>query len=115
MPVATATGLLPPPVLPQGEALYRSIMSALEPDLLPENLPTLKEKYANETPEQAAARSARYDAAFAAYDAQYATAITKLETQVHAYQHEAVASVEREDRAGEIHDLQSLEQSMTTL
>ena len=66
------TPLPPPPVIPSGEEMYDQIMSQIEPDLVTAQLPLLKEKYKDETPEQAKARADRYNRAFAEYEKQFA-------------------------------------------
>jgi len=90
-------------------------MQPIEPELLPEVIPTLKEKYKNETPEQAKARSARYKKAFAAYDAQYAEYMSTLHQQVHAYKRDAMASAEEQDRKKDTDAMNALESSISSL
>ncbi len=102
-----------PPVIPDGDALYRQIMGGIEPDLLPETIGVLKEKYVGETPEQAQERAARYEKAFAEYDRQYAAFMERMETAVRAYEHAAVASIEREDRTDEDAQMQDLESAIS--
>lgn len=105
--------LSPPPAIPTGEELYDSIMSKIEPELVSSSLPTLNGKYKDETPDQEKARRDRYNKAFAAYDAEYATTMADLQAKVVQYRKDAFAKVEDQQRALEESELSSLEDSMT--
>jgi len=81
-----------------GQQVYDLIMSTIEPELTTSELPTLGEKYAEESPEEAQARVERYNRAFAEYDAQYQELMGGLEAQVQGYKREALATAEREEK-----------------
>lgn len=90
-----------PPTIVAGDALYDWIMGPIDPELTTAVLPTLAEKYAAETPEQAAARAARYTAAFAEYERQFQAYGSQWHFQFSQYQHAALASLEHADRSKE--------------
>src|SRR5262245_9819559 len=83
-----------PPILEEDE-LYDLLTSKIEPDLTTTNSPRLPEKFAGETPEQAAARSARYEKAYQEYETQFAAYNASWTRQLHAYRQTAIASLER--------------------
>ena len=101
--------------IPTGDQLYNMLMSKIEPDLTTDQLPLLDEKYKNETPEQAQVRAQRYEKAFAEYDKQLAAYLATLEAKVHQYQSTARKSLEHEERVKEEQELNTLEQTMTTI
>jgi hypothetical protein len=103
------------PLIPSGADIYRTLMQPIEPELLPDVLPTLKEKYKGETPDQAKARSARYTKAFAEYDKQYAVYMSALQAKVHTYKRQAVASVEQKDRQNDTDAMNNLESAISSL
>ncbi|MDB4978270.1 MAG: hypothetical protein JWM56_456 [Candidatus Peribacteria bacterium] len=103
------------PAIPTGDEVYALLMGKIEPELMPDQIETLKEKYKDETPEQAAARSERYDKAFAEYDAQYLAYMAALETKVKVYQRDAIGSVEKEDRRTEDSELTNLEAVISSM
>lgn len=105
-------GITPPPVL-SGTELYDSIMGDIEPELLSANLPLLKDAYANETPDERAARAARYQAAYAEYDARFAKNCNDWNKQLHAYKRHALHNVESRVQTKESAELSSLESSLT--
>jgi hypothetical protein len=82
-----------------GEQIYDQIMAEIEPDLTSALYPTLAVKYAGETEEQKQARMARYEAAFAEYDARYEKFLTTVTSESHAIKKEARDAAESKDRA----------------
>jgi hypothetical protein len=84
-----------------GDELYDRIMGAIDPELVTSALPTLAATYAAETPEQAAARAARYTAAFAEYERQFQAYGAQWQFQFTQYQRQALASLEHADRTKE--------------
>jgi len=66
MPTTDPTTGTPIPIDPSltGDEIYDRIMTGIEPELTTEQLPTLSEKYKDETDEQKQARADRYNAAF---------------------------------------------------
>ena len=100
------------PKIPEGNELYDLLMAKIESDLTTTQLPHLDEKYKDETPNQAKARSERYEKAFAEYDRQLAEYLAELQAKVRSYQCTARTSMEHDDRAKEKQELSTLEQSM---
>ncbi len=101
--------------IPTGDELYSMLMGRIEPDLTVDQLPLLDEKYKDETPEQAKARSVRYEKAFAEYDRQLADYLAKLQAKVRGYQSTARKSLENADRSKESRGLSTLEQTISSL
>jgi hypothetical protein len=106
---------IPADAAAQGASVYDQIMAEIEPDLLTNVIPTLETKYAGETPEQAAARSQRYDAAFAEYDKRYAVRMTQMDGQVHTLQKTVRTGIETDERHGEEDTLTTLESTISSL
>ncbi len=109
----SSAGIAPPPVL-SGTELYDSIMKDIEPELLSDNLPLLKEKYANETPEERAARAARYSVAYAEYDKRFMKNCEDWNAQLHTYKRDALHQTEHKLKSKEAAELESIESSLTT-
>ena len=91
---------LPPQIL-SGKEMYDTLMRGIEPELLSENLPKLKEQYSNETPEQQRERGARYDRAFAEYDKRFQVYVAELHAKVVQYRKQALHGIEERDRHAE--------------
>ncbi|PIQ76450.1 hypothetical protein COU78_06385 [Candidatus Peregrinibacteria bacterium CG10_big_fil_rev_8_21_14_0_10_49_24] len=85
-------------MLPSGTEIYDALMSAIEPELLSANLPSLEEKYANETLRQKKEREMRYQKAFAAYDKAYKGWIADLSSAVEAKRRDAYEVAEEETK-----------------
>lgn len=100
--------------MPSGEEIYRMIMSPIEPDLLPENLNALNEKYKGESPEQTCARGERYDAAFRRYREAFALYTTHMTTEVGTYVRTEIAKMEQESKELEMAVIGQLEQSIAS-
>ena len=98
-----------------GTQIYDSIMQEIEPELMSTVIPTLEEKYQNETPEEAKVRKARYDKAFAEYDKRYAAYMTKVEGQVKNLRKQALKQAEQNSRQEDESQLNSLEATMSTV
>ncbi len=97
------------PQIPDGQTVYDWIMSRIEPELTTANREKLPELYANETPEQAQVRAARYAKAFEEYDKQYAQYRTAQEGGVHKFQRSIMAGVEARARGREEGDMANVE------
>lgn len=100
--------------LPTGRELYDVIMAQIEPELTSKQLPTLPQKYATETPDEAQERQARYDRAFAEYGKRFATFSEQLSGQVHAFQHIAVSAAEMSTKADEADGLAAITASIAS-
>jgi Skp family chaperone for outer membrane proteins len=101
--------------IPTGDELYNQLMSGIEKDLTTDQLPLLDEKYKNETPDQAEARAARYEKAFAEYDKQLAAYLAQLEAKVRSYQNAARKSLEHEEHEKDEKELSGLEQAISSI
>jgi Fe2+ transport system protein B len=99
--------------VPSGAQIYNSLMSAIEPELLTEVIPTLDEKYKGETAEENVARMARYKAAYEKYDAAFQEWVTSLHAAVTAYRHDALKAAEDDDRKTEADVLSTLESKIS--
>jgi diphthamide synthase subunit DPH2 len=97
------------PVIPQGDALYDQLMSAIEPELTSTIIDTLSQKYKDETPEEAKVRAERYGKAFDAYDNALEAYITNMNTDIDTYAHHAVSALEGLSRTEEGKDIDTLE------
>ena len=112
----TTTLVLPvPPVIPSGEEIYDQLMQDIEPDLMTATLPTLKEKYKDETPEQAKTRAERYSTAFAEYDKQYAAYIAEQENVLHSYSRQLGNQAEQFVRTDEDQSITQLEAAISDI
>lgn len=87
-----------PPVF-EGDDLYDTIMGEIEPELVSTVYPTLDEKYKNETPDEKAARQARYDKAFVEYERRFALYTNKWNGELRAFQTGVSRALEADDRA----------------
>ncbi len=99
-----AGGVPVPPAVPDGTEIYDRIMADIDAELTTAGLTTLADKYANETSAEARARAKRYNEAFAEYERRFKQYGTEWLAQFTAYQHQALASIERANRAIEEED-----------
>jgi hypothetical protein len=97
----------------RGKAVYDEIMVEIDSELTHEGLALLAEKYKDETPDQAAVRQQRYDAAFAEYDKRYAQYMSNLNGQVKGLQRTVRAGIENDERTVEANELANLESSFS--
>ena len=114
MPTPTFT-IPEPPKIPSGEEFYDAVMSEIEPELVSSVIPTLSEKYKNETEEEKQKRCDRYNKAFEDCYKRYALFIADLNQQVHRYQKQAMRSAEEWNRSQELVTLDELMQTAATL
>lgn len=112
----TQTGGIPrPPVVPGGEEVYDRIMSAIEPELVTAVLPTLAEKYANETQVERDARMERYKAAFIKYEAEHQKFLMSQEGQIRVYKRDVMSAVEERVGGGDGNKLNELEHLISNI
>lgn len=90
-------------------------MSQVEPDLLPENIATLPQKYAAETLEQRKARMLRYVNARKQFETMYGQYAVWMRKQVRQYQRNNIAVLEHDNAVREQSVLESLLQFMHQL
>ena len=110
-----ATGQLPSlPTVFEGDALYDHIMGEIEPDLVSSTYKTLDEKYAEEIPEQKAARQDRYDKAFAEYERRFALYVNEWNGQLRTFQTGVIRALEAEDHGKDDAVMTQLENSFAT-
>ncbi|MDD5623293.1 MAG: hypothetical protein PHI23_01125 [Candidatus Peribacteraceae bacterium] len=108
-----------PPVLPvpppskSGEEIYDAIMREIEPELVTDQLPLLKEKYKEETPEQKNERGARYQKAFEEYDRRYKLYLSAQHEKVRQFKKSALGFVEAHTNQDDAAKMQSLESSFS--
>lgn len=101
------------PQIPDGTSLYNAIMQEIDTDLITDNIPLLRKKYAGETPEEAKKRSARYEAAFTEYDKRYMLAIQNLNVEVQKYRRDALHSAEAMSIQNDVRKLEEIENAFT--
>lgn len=113
---SVGTGVFPvPPVIPSGEEVYDSIMGGIEPELVTTVLPTLKEKYKDETPAAAKARAERYEKAFAEYDKRYAQYIASQQQGIQTYEKQFMQGVQKVAAAAEASQLDDISSQIASL
>ena len=84
-------------------------METIEPELMTSSLPTLKEKYAQETAPDRRQRALRYTKAYKQYEIAFASFLSALERAIKHFTVSATKSFETTYRAGEENDLHDLE------
>lgn len=103
-----------PLFFPTGAEVYDALMAGIEPDLVSTTIPTLDEKYAEETEEQKKSRYERYSAAFAAYDEAYAKWEQEMRGIVKDYRKNALQSAEADSRSADETMLTTLESQFSS-
>lgn len=111
----SALTLPEPPVIIPADELYDRIMGEIEPELVSNVLPTLKDRYVQETAEERMARAERYQHAFAEYEARLQEYAEDWNAQFRTFKRTALASLENAHRGDESGDLNALESSMQNL
>lgn len=109
----SATGLPVPPAIMDGNEVYDMIMAEIEPDLTTANLPTLAERYKDETDEQKEERAERYKAAFIEYKKRYAEYKEQMTQDVQSYGRNLMRSVEARSTASDESELGELESAIS--
>lgn len=110
----TATVPAPPPV-PSGDEVYDRIMGEVEPELMTSQLPLLKDKYKDETPEESRTRARRYTDAFKEYDRRYRQYLLEQKSTLRIYQHNLVRSSEDRSTGREQGILTDIESQISSL
>ena len=105
------TVMLPtPPTVPSGEEMYDAIMGPIEPELTSKMLPTLKKKYAEETPAQSQERQERYKRAYAEYEVKMKEYMANAQSQITHYERQTLElreTVSSYDDAGTLQTISS--------
>ena len=109
------TGQLVMPTLPSSQELYDAIMVDIEPELTSQQLPTLLEKYKDETSDRKKTRKKRYDAAFKEYRKRYAAFSSESKQLLRSFQKQATALEERGQRTEEENTLSHISDSLQNL
>lgn len=104
----------PPEFFERKDWLYDTLMSHIEPDLMTENLPTLEEKYKDETPEQHKARMASYDRAFELFDKAFGEIRQRVDKDVHEHHLQVQKHREQEEKKERQTDISSAEQQLNS-
>ncbi len=101
-------------VFPTGTQVYDTLMSRIEQDLTTAHLPTLKEKYKDETPEESSARQKRYELAYFLYDQAFAHWANDLHQTVHEYRRESLKNTEAKARTGDLSVMTNIEEAFAS-
>ncbi|MDD5470219.1 MAG: hypothetical protein PHO92_05485 [Candidatus Peribacteraceae bacterium] len=97
------------------DALYAEYMREHEPDLLDENIDTLDAKYAGESPEEKAARQARYEKALAGYEAMVSELAEDLNEQNRQARRKALKVQEAKATAAESEKIQQVDEEISNM
>lgn len=100
------------PVIPNPNKLYNELMWHIEPELTSGVIPTLEEKYKNETPEQAEARAERYNQAYEKFQKALLAYFDRLNAKIREYGKQALTSLEKIEREEEENVLKQMESDM---
>src|SRR3989344_1364855 len=92
-----------------GTEVYDGLMANIEPELLSANIPHIDDAYVNESEQDRKVRYERYTAAFAKYDEAYALWEAQLNEAVTTYRRDALKSAEQESRSEDGNALAALE------
>jgi len=93
-PVQNPAGIPVIPAPKSGAEVYNGIMGTIEPELMTDQIPLMKEKYKDETPEQKKARGQRYAKAMEEYDRCYAQYLQEQDAKVRSFKIGAIHYVE---------------------
>lgn len=91
------------------EKVYNQIMQEIDEDLLLENIPTLDNKYANETKTEHAARMKRYEKSYSMFDAEMNNFLTDVHGRSRKSKRAALKKKEKSAQVEENTILESLE------
>lgn len=94
--MATQTFTLPaPPKILAGKALYDALMSKIEPDLVSTAIPTLAEKYSNETEVEKERRRKRYNKAYEKFYDALDTYLYDMQMRIKRYRKQGMETIEQ--------------------
>jgi len=105
--VADADGKLDP------AEVYDALIGQIDPELVTSEIPKLKAKYKEETPEQRTTRGERYAAAYKEYESMLAQFVGGLKAHAGTQRREALVSAEAQSRKGEEEQLKNMEELFT--
>ncbi|MDD5041113.1 MAG: hypothetical protein PHX87_00315 [Candidatus Peribacteraceae bacterium] len=111
----SSTGIPVIPAKRSGKEIYDGIMRAIEPELTTDQIPLMKEKYKDETPEERKARGERYAKAMEEYEKRYAQYLQEQDAKVRSFKIGAIHFAEGKASDGDRQKLKSIESSFGTL
>lgn len=110
----SSSGIPAIPAKQSGAEIYNKIMREIEPELTTDQIPLMKEKYKNETPEQKKARGERYAKAMEEYERHYAKYLQEQEAKVRSFKIGAIHFVEDKASQSDQQKMLSIESSFNT-
>ena len=102
-----------PLIVPSGEDIYNALMVDIEPELVTYVLPTLEEKYKDESSEARETRLEGYQKAYEKYDQSFAQWMANLQQAVESYRKTALRSAEHESLQRDSDALAKIESSFS--
>jgi len=115
MPNSSSSTSIPAiPTQKSGAEIYNSIMREIEPELTTDQIPLMKAKYKDETPEQKKARGKRYAKAMEEYERRYAAYLQEQDAKVRSFKIEAMHFIEDKAAESDQQKLLSIESSFNT-
>jgi hypothetical protein len=97
-----------------GDALYDSIMSEIEPELVSANSERIAELTKDETEEERKVRAERYEKAFEVYDVKMAEYVSQAKEVSARHKRESLKALERDSRKEEEKQLEEILNSTLT-
>jgi len=113
-PVQNPAGIPVIPAPKSGAEVYNGIMGTIEPELMTDQIPLMKEKYKDETPEQKNARGQRYAKAMEEYDRRYAQYLQEQDANLRSFKVGAIHFVEDKVSESDQQKMLSIESSFNT-
>lgn len=93
--------------------LYDAIMAEIEPELMSQLLPELDRIYAQETPEERAARMERYRKAFELCEERVQAVVGEWQAELEQFKRQAIAERKQESVTEDQSALRNIEQSFS--
>lgn len=92
--------------IPEGDDLYDMLMIGIEPELVSENLESIRETANNDTADERKVRADRYAAAFTEYDRRFAAYKRDWERASARYKKQTMASLEKQSEGTGLSDIE---------
>tara|TARA_Y100000310_G_C20363210_1_gene659964 strand:+ start:84 stop:461 length:378 start_codon:yes stop_codon:yes gene_type:complete len=99
--------------MPSGAEVHDALMKSIDEDLLTTNLPSLDEKYADETPEERSARAERYKAALVQYDTAFEAWEKGVDGKVDAYKQSVLSHAKEQSGESDADKMSELESEIS--
>lgn len=93
------------------QQFYDLIMAEIEPELVSTQVPLLDEKYKDETPQQAAERTERYNRAFEKFQQVASQVMSTMDAQTDAERTRILKKGKKKMKAEEAAEISAIEQS----